>query len=529
MRCNVAVNRNKRALMRTTLALALCAAALLPVTPAIPQAPGLHAGTLEVPLNKSQVVSADRPIAKALVGNAEVADILPITDRSIYVLGKKMGTTSLTLYDGAGRVLSIMDIAVGPDVLALSDQLRQVVPNERIDARISNKSIVLTGLVNSAGAADRAAQLASAYIDEKEGGSVINLIGMGSSQQVMLEVRFAEVTRNDGKEIGVKFSGASRDGTFEGVTGIGSGYQPFVPGTTEQTFDADGNLLGSKTSGSILPFLSSIPITDSFGVFRKTFGIGNTDITAMINALETKGLAKTLAQPTLLALSGEKASFLAGGEFPVPVNQTGTGGGSVVTVEFKPFGISLAFTPTVLGDRTISMIVEPEVSAIDPAASLRLGDLVIPGLRTRRASTTLELRDGESFAIAGLLSKDFETTVEQIPLLGSIPILGALFRSSGFKRGETELLIVVTPRLVQPIRPEQVRLPTDRVLDPREGDTFLLGQPYRTAPVAPAVPPGPYAPQSEAPVPEAPVQASAELPAAPATTAAAKEGDGYAF
>ena len=170
-----------------------------------------------------------------------------------------------------------------------------------------------------------------------------------------------------------------------------------------------------------------------------------------------------------------------GVKFPVPVAQTGSGGnGTAVTVEFKPFGVSLGFTPTVLGDKTINLLVEPEVSAIDPAASFSLGNLTIPGLRTRRASTTVQLRDGESFAIAGLLSKDFQTTVDQVPLLGSIPIIGTLFRSTKFKKGETELLIVVTPRLVAPIRPEQVRLPTDRVKDPSELETFLLGEPYRS-------------------------------------------------
>lgn len=508
----MAFNRNKR------LAIALLLGATsLPLQPAIAQgAGGLHAGSLEVPLNKSQVVSADRPIAKALVGNAEIADVLPITDRSIYVLGKKMGTTSLTLYDSAGRVLSIMDIAVGPDVIALEEQLRQIVPDEQIQARISNKSIVLTGLVNSAGAADRANQLAKSFIDEKEGGSVINLIGMGSSQQVMLEVRFAEVSRDSGKDIGVKLSGRSRNGKFDGVTGTGSGFQPGIPGEVETSIDANGNV-NTKVSGEVLPFLSSIPIAGSFGVLRQMFSLGNLDVTAMINALETRGLAKTLAQPTLIALSGEKASFLAGGEFPVPVNQT-SGDSGAITVEFKPFGISLAFTPTVLGDKTISLIVEPEVSAIDPNASLRIGDLVIPGLRTRRANTTLELRDGESFAIAGLLSKDFETTVEQIPFLASIPIIGALFRSSSFKKGETELLIVVTPHLVQPIKPGQVRLPTDRVLDPREGDTFLLGQAYRPTTLEPATA-EPASQSSTAPLPAVP--AASELPAT--------QGDGYAY
>ena len=478
---------------------ALLAGAIAAGLPAASSAqPGtVHAGRLEVPLNKSQVVTADRPIARAMVGSAEVADVLPISDRSVYVLGKKMGTTSLTLYDGAGRVLSIMDIAVGPDVIALGDQLRQVIPGEKIDAHISNESVVLTGTVNSAGSADRAAQLAKAFAGDK----VINLIAMGSSQQVMLEVRFAEVSRSTGKDIGVQWAAGSRDGTFGAVSGKGA-----------STIGATGLGLGA--------------ISNSFGIFSKSFGIGETDINVTLNALETRGLAKTLAQPTLIALSGEKASFLAGGEFPVPVAQSGSGdnsGSRAITVEFKPFGVSLGFTPTVLGDKTISMVVEPEVSEIDPTASFTLGSISIPGLRTRRASTTLELRDGESFAIAGLLQRDFKTTVDQLPLLGSIPILGALFRSSGFKKGETELLIVVTPRLVAPIRPGQVRLPTDRVLDPREQDLFLLGQPYRPAPVAPAVAPAAGAPLSSA-TPAAPPLAtaapSAELPA---------KGDGYAF
>ncbi|MGX7897059.1 type II and III secretion system protein family protein [Tsuneonella sp. HG222] len=509
MACNPAI--------RAAVALALAGAAMAPFAPAAAQS--VHAGQLDVPMNKSQVVTADRPIAKAMVGNAEIADVLPVTDRSIYVLGKKMGTTSLTLYDSAGRVLSIMDIAVGPDVIALEEQLAQIVPDEDIQARISNKSIVLTGLVNSAGAADRANRLAEAFIDKEGGGTVINLIGLGSSQQVMLEVRFAEVSRNTGKDIGLRLSGQSRDGTFDGITGSGSGFVPGVPGTVESTFDAAGNLTGSKISGAVAPYLAVTPLADLFGIIRKTFNIGSVDITAQLNALESRGLAKTLAQPTLIALSGEKASFLAGGEFPVPVNQT-SGDGGAITVEFKPFGISLAFTPTVLGDKTISMIVEPEVSAIDENASLRIGDLVIPGLRTRRANTTLELRDGESFAIAGLLARDFETTVEQIPLLGSIPIIGALFRSSGFKKGETELLIVVTPHLVQPMRPDQVRLPTDRVRDPREGDTFLLGQPYRPGPVEPAAPAA-IDPQAAAPAAGPPQAAAGELPAT--------EGDGYEF
>jgi len=455
---------------------ALVPAGTLQAQPVAPVSPPsrLDAGTLPVPLNKSKVVSADRPIAKALVGSEDIADILPLTDRSIYVLGKKMGTTSLTLYDGSGRVLSVMNVTVGPDVDTLQSQMGALIPGQPVQASISNDSIVLTGTVDNAVAADRAVQLAKTYAGEK----VVNLISVGSSQQVMLEVRFAEVNRTAGREIGI--SAGLRGSSFSGVTGRDSGWVPPVQTTTN----------GVTT---IAPgYLSTPGITGAFGVFRDTFSIGNLTIDGMLNALETRGMAKTLAQPTLVSLSGEKASFLAGGEFPIPVPQSGNNNGAI-TVEFKPFGVSLGFTPTVLADRTINMIVEPEVSEIDRAASLTLNGITIPGIRTRRASTTVELRDGESFALAGLLQSDFKTDIQQIPILGSIPILGALFRSTEFQKGNTELMIVVTPHLVAPLRPGQVRLPTDRVKDPDELKTFLLGQPFEakpaTNPPAAAAPP----------------------------------------
>lgn len=442
-----------------------------PIPPPYPPV-SRHAGTLTVALNKSQVINVDRMIAKALIGNDEIADVLPINERSVYVLGKKVGTTSLTLIDGSGRVLSIMDIAVGPDVDSLSSQLRMLVPGEDIKAGISNDAIVLTGLVNDPGAIDRAVQLARTYAGDK----VVNLIGVGSSQQVMLEVRFAEVNRSSGFDIGV--SGFTNGNTFSSATGKGASLVPGAPSTVTTTVGGT-TVTSTVPSGGILQLSS---ITGAFGIFRNRFNIGSLSIDAVLNALETKGLSKTLAQPTLLALSGQKASFLAGGEFPVPVVQGGGGGatagggnGAAITVEFKPFGVGLAFTPTVLGDKTINLLVEPEVSAIDPSASYTVGNISIPGLRTRRASTTLELRDGESFAIAGLISKDFQTTVNQVPLLGSIPILGSLFRSSAFKKGETELLIVVTPHLVSPLTEDQVHLPTDAVADPSGLESTLLG------------------------------------------------------
>lgn len=429
----------------------------------------IHAGSVEVPVNKSQVITADRPISRAMIGNDEIADIFPISDRSVYVLGKKLGTTSLTLYDKGNRVMAVMDVAVGPDVTGLRDQLGSLMPKEQIDARISNESIVLSGTVSSAGAADRAVQLARAYA----GNNVVNLMALGGSQQVMLEVRFAEVNRSVGKELGARTIFSSRGGRFSGATGPGAS---LIPGAGTSNF-GNGDLKVSS-------------VTDAFGVVTRSFSdVLGLDVDVALDALEEKGLSKTLAEPTLVALSGEKASFLAGGEFPIPVAQSGGGqngtNNTAITVEFKPFGVSLGFTPTVLSDNTINLLVEPEVSSIDPTASITVGDLNIPGLQTRRASTVLELRDGESFAIAGLIQQDFKTTVNQVPLLGSIPIIGSLFRSSSFQKGETELLIVVTPRLVQPIRPDQVRLPTDRVKDPVQADVLLNGTAYRTKPVAP--------------------------------------------
>lgn len=440
-------------------------AAVIPAAQAQMSAAGVHAGQIDVPLNKSQTVTLDRPFGRAMIGSEEIADIMPISDRSIYVLGKKMGTTSLTVYDRGGRVITIVDVAVGPDVLSLRRQLSELMPGEKIDARIANDSVVLSGVVSSAAAAQNAVQIAGTYAGEK----VVNMMGVGSSQQVMLEVRFSEINRQTGKEIGVSGFFRNGSGRFDGA--IGNGAQ----------------LIPDATGEGVLKLSS---ITDSFGIFRKNFSVGGLDILGVLDSLENKGLAKTLAEPTLVALSGEKASFLAGGEFPIPVVQGGSGGGNGngqgITIEFKPFGVSLGFTPTILADGVINMIVEPEVSSIDPNNSIVLNDITIPGLQTRRASTTLELRDGESFAIAGLIRQDFATTVRQVPLLGSIPIIGSLFRSSGFKRGETELLIVVTPRLVQPIKPTQVTLPTERVGDPTELDLFLLG---RTDNAVPAVPP----------------------------------------
>jgi pilus assembly protein CpaC len=421
---------------------------------------GVHAGVLEVPINKSQVLRVDRPFAQALVGNAEIADVLPITNRSLYVLGKKTGTTSLMLYDRNKSLIAVMDVVVGPDTLGLRRQLSELIPGQPISVRTSNDSIILSGVVDSAPAVKRAVDIAETYAP----GKIVNMMSVGSSQQVMLEVRFSEMKRGAAKDLSTGAMFSSNSGLFKGGFGSDVGVTP-VPG-----------FVPSPTIGAV---------AGATGILTGSFKLFGLNVDGLLDAMERKGVSTTLAEPTLVALSGDTASFLAGGEFPIPVLQSASGSVSAtgqsqaqgITVEFKPFGVSLAFTPTVLDDGIINLVVAPEVSSIDKSASVTINGLVIPGLQTRRAKTTVELRDGESFAMAGLIRRDFEDTVRQVPILGSLPIIGTLFRSTDFQKEETELVIIVTPRLVKPIRPASaVKLPTDRVTPPEELDLFLNGR-----------------------------------------------------
>ena len=467
--------------MRLALLAAVGVAGIALAQPAPAQitvAEGVHAGILEVPVNKSQVIRADRPYSKALIGSPEIADILPLSDSSLYVLGKKTGTTSLTLYDRANRLIAVVDIVVGPDVMTLKRQLSDLMPGDVVSARISNDSVILEGMVSNAVAADKAVQIAETYAP----GKVVNLLGIGSSQQVLLEVRFAEVKRSALKQLGLGWFVESDGGKFSGVIGNNASLQPSEGTVTTTVPLPDG---GTKTTTTPNPpelFLESI--TGSYGIISRTFRAFGANFNVTLDALERKGAITTLAEPTLVALSGETASFLAGGEFPVPVAQVGAGATSI-TVEWKPFGVSLAFTPTVLADGVINLVVQPEVSSIDASASIVINNLSVPGVQTRRARTVVEMRDGESFALAGLIRKDFSDTVRQVPLLGSIPIIGTLFRSTGFQNEQTELVIIVTPRLVQPARAGALKSPAERAGPPNEADLFLNGR------TDTGVPPGP--------------------------------------
>jgi pilus assembly protein CpaC len=412
------------------------ALALTGAAPAMAQAlrvvEGQTSAALSVPMNRAVVVESDLLFAEISVANPAIADIATLSERSIYVLGRMPGRTTMTLLGADGLLIANIEVQVVPDVAELRERLREILRNEPIEVRTANDGIVLSGTVSSGRVVERAMELAERYTP----GRVSNLMLVGGSQQVMLQVRFAEMSRSVRQELGVRL----------GVTGGSAGGS-----TTTDSFVGSGitNPLGSLNIGT-------------------SFGSG-FQFNVLLEALETEGLVRTLAEPNLTALSGQTADFLAGGEFPVPTrNEDGE-----VSVQFQPFGIELEFTPTVVDDQIINLVMDTKVSSIDANTP---GFEGIPGLRTREASTTVELRDGESFSIAGLLQDDFRDAISQVPWLGDLPVLGALFRSANYQREQSELVVIVTAHLVQPVRGEALALPTDRVTIPTERELFLLGR-----------------------------------------------------
>ncbi len=397
---------------------------------------------LGVPMNRAVVVESDVPFAELSIANPNIADISTLSDRTIYVLGKAPGITTLTLLDAAGRLITNVEVRVAADVSEFKERLRQILPNEKIDVRTANDGIVLSGSVSSSQRLQRALDLAERYAPER----VSNLMTVGGVQQVMLKVRFAEMERSVSKQLGASFA---------------------LGGNTNATAETGTWLQGDNGLGS------PITVADGTnGAIAFQFGAGSVQLGILLEALENRGMVRTLSEPNLTALSGQQATFHAGGEYPVPISQDN----GTVTVEFKPFGVSLQFVPRVVDGDLINLELNSEVSALDSTNGFTNGSFTISAFTSRKASTTVELRDGESFAIAGLLQDDFQDTNGQVPWLGDIPVLGALFRSASYQRSQSELVIIVTAHLVTPTRGEALALPTDRIKPPSEKDLFLFGR-----------------------------------------------------
>jgi len=386
-----------------------------------------------VVMDDTVIIRSDTVFREVRVANADVADVLVLTNKTFQILGKESGRTNVMLYDENNRLVDIVDVRVGYDIKDLRQTLYETFPEEKVRVREMADGIYLSGDVRNGNIAERIVKIAQAYAPEK----VTNGLSVRESHQVMLEVKFIEATRDVIKDLGVGLL-VQQSGEFSVTT----------PG---------------GLSSGLLPALSASGLGS----------IGPTNINVQIDALEEDGVIRTLAEPNLVAMSGDTASFLAGGEFPIPIAQDE----GQISITFRQFGVSLAFTPTVLDDGIINLKVAPEVSQIDPTNAVSVGGVAVPGLRVRRADTTVELRNSQSFAIAGLLENNISNNKAQIPWLGDVPVLGSLFKSSRYQKSETELVIIITPRLVQPARDlRDLATPLDHSILPSESEFFLNGR-----------------------------------------------------
>lgn len=459
-----------------------------------------------IPVGKSSVIRPQTPVTRILLGNPENAhaarpsedsakddkdgrqqarqqggrpgvaqvDVLLLSPSEIYLLGKTVGSTNVVLVDRAGGCTAL-DVTVAMDVTSVQGALATLLPDESgIKVSSAYDSLVLTGTVSDATKVDRAVEIASAYVRDGGGAGaqgqgahsvrVLNMLQVGAPQQVMLEVKVAEISKTIAEKIGVRLShSAKTDGVVYSVV------SDFLTG---------GNGL--------------------IDIIRR-----GKDTRVTLDAQKDDGLVKILAEPNVMAISGQEGSFLSGGKIFIPVAQTNNNGVATITLEEKEFGIALKFTPTVLAGGRINLKVAPEVSELNRegigiGAPGVTGSTILPSFTTRRATTTIQLHDGQSFAIGGLIKNNVTTNISAFPFLGEIPILGALFRSTDFQTDRSELVFVITPRLVKPLPPDY-RLPTDEFIDPSRSDVHLLGRMEGTPPQAEMSPATESAPQQQNP------------------------------
>lgn len=421
------------------------------------------------------LVRLQSPMSDVFVADDKVADVQVRSATELYVFGKASGETTVYATGKNGKVVYSANVRVGTNIGSLSDMLHLAMPEANIQATPMNGLVLLTGTVASPDDVEEVQRLAQAYVGK--GTDVISRLRTAVPLQVNLKVRIAEVSRTLMKQIGVNL--LNRDSHSGHIIGIGQGN----PGSFNIVNGPADPLTGLKSESIQDVTFNNIVGGTTLGLFGHIFG---TDLLGTLDLLENDGVVTTLAEPNLTALSGETASFLAGGEFPIPVSQ----GNQAVTIEYKQYGVSLAFTPIVLADGRISMRVRPEVSQLSDAGSVTLGGFTVPALTTRRAETTVELGSGQSFMLAGLLQNNSANSIKKAPFLGDLPLIGSLFRSTSFQRGDTELVIIVTPYLVRPTS-GRLALPTDGYRNPTDAQQVLLGQTYTGQSAPPPAPAGP--------------------------------------
>lgn len=431
------------------------------------------ASSLNVGVNKGTLIRLERSMTDVFVANQKIADVQVRSDRLLYVYGVGAGETTIYATDSAGRIVYSANVRVAQNIDQIRTMLGLAMPGAAITVNSMNGMTLLTGTVANPEEVEEATRLVKTFVGDSQ--AIVNKLQTATPAQVNLRVKFAEVSRSLVKELGLNLQAVGRN--------AGGGINFFLGRGRDFVIEGAG---GST--------LTARP--DATSIFGDARFLG-MDVLGMIDALEQDGLVSLLAEPNLTALSGETASFLAGGEFPIAVSD-GDGG---IHVEFKQYGVGIAFTPTVLDGSRISLRVRPEVSELSEAGAIRLDNISIPALTTRRAETSIELGSGQSFMIAGLLRNRVGTTQDKTPLLGNLPIIGALFKSDRYARDESELVIIVTPYLVKPSN-TRLALPTDGLAIPNDAERWLLGKTFKDA----------KAPVAEAKTAGAPVVASTATP-----------------
>ena len=436
-----------------TLAVGLIAATLIsaPTQQASAQATQNASSSIDLSVGRGRLVSLSAPMTDVFVADDKVADVQVRSGRQLYVFGKAPGETSIYATDSSGRVVYSTVARVGNNIETIDQMLTLAMPDAKITSNTMNGFVLLTGTVASPDDAAEAERLVQAFVGDQT--KVLSRLRTATPLQVNLQVRIAEVNRSLVKEISGNLLTQDRTGGF-----VGDIFRGRNAGTITRNADGSTSYTFSKVAG-----------TNSLGAAGRLFGM---DLIASLDLGERSGLVATLAQPNLTAMSGETADFLAGGEFPVPIpgNFAGT------TIEYRKYGVSLAYTPTVLSNGRISLRVRPEVSELSTEGAIEMQGFQVPALTVRRTETTVELGSGESFMIAGLMNNRSIGAIDKIPGLGDVPILGTLFKSDSFRRGETELVIVVTPYLVQPVSANEIKLPTDAYQDTNDLQRLLLNQ-----------------------------------------------------
>jgi pilus assembly protein CpaC len=454
--------------------------------------------SLTVPLYKSRVLSLAAPAARISVGNADIADILILRSSQLYVLGKDLGTTNVLLWDSDERLIGTVSVEVTHDLQALKAKLHHLMPEEKIEVYSAQRNIVLAGRVSNVGTMNAALRIAQGYFKESAGtgtsqqnqtqfgaanveenkvGEVINMMSVGGAQQVMLEVKVAEIARTELKRLDVRFNTILTRSSRWNVGGVNGGASfpdaLFAPGDVRIPIFAE-----PAPYGPVIDEFAPNPMVIQDKGFFASLLTEDFLFNLAFDAAKERGLAKILAEPTLTTQTGQQAEFLSGGEFPIPVPRGDRG----VTIEFKEFGVGVSFLPVVLGSDRINLKLGISVSELVNTNSVAISidgissTFVIPSLSKRSAESTVELADGQTIGIAGLINENMREIVTKFPGLGDLPGLGALFRSQNFQKGETELLILVTPHLAKPVLPGDIRLPTDNISEAGDIGFFLGGK-----------------------------------------------------